>query len=141
MLDDNLVCGIDNRDCVSFVIAVAGVEAEKKAMVDCMEGTRISYLTKTMFTNNTSGTRGVTFQKSAGKWMASITFQKKTYYLGCYVDINKAIMARKIAEEELWTPVLEKYLGFFESENERKEKLNQYIKEKITERTQSMGKC
>ena len=46
------------------------------------EGTQLSKLTsKKLNANNSSGVRGVLFNRKTGKWRASITFQKKSYYL------------------------------------------------------------
>lgn len=42
--------------------------------------------------NNTSGTRGVSFDKSSGKWVAKIGYGGARYYLGKYAD-------RAMAEE------------------------------------------
>lgn len=49
--------------------------------------------------DNTSGTTGVT--RNRGMWIAKITFQKKTYHLGCYADLEQAVQARKTAEHLL----------------------------------------
>lgn len=46
--------------------------------------------------NNTSGTAGVWQRQD--KWAAKITWQGKTYSLGCYETIEEAIEARKGAE-------------------------------------------
>ena len=59
--------------------------------------------------NNTSGINGVTWNRKEQKWCARIGFQKKTYYLGLYDDINEAAQARKNAEERLFLPFLEWY--------------------------------
>lgn len=48
---------------------------------------------------NTSGYTGVYQHKKSGKWVAQITFRKKTYYLGAYSDIHEAVKARQRAEE------------------------------------------
>ena len=39
----------------------------------------------------------------------TITFQKKKYELGYFKDYDKAVSARKDAEERLFKPMLEKY--------------------------------
>lgn len=48
---------------------------------------------------NTSGYTGVYQNKKTGKWVAQITFQKKTYYLGSYEKIEDALKARRRGEE------------------------------------------
>lgn len=49
--------------------------------------------------NNTSGHPGV-FRKRE-KWAARITYQKATYHLGVYDDLNGAVAARQLAEHYL----------------------------------------
>lgn len=71
---------------------------------------------------NTSGYRGV---KSAhGKWIASITFQKKTYYLGTYSDKEDAIRVRKQAEDMLFGDFLDWFYGAFPEEKRQRKKRN-----------------
>lgn len=119
------------KSCGCLNKQVAAEKMAKRAKVDCVEGTRLSYLTKTVFAHNVSGVRGVSFQKASGKWKAEINFKGKCYYLGLYKEYNAAVSARKAAERELWYPFLEDHIGSFRNDNERKEKLNKYIKDKI----------
>ena len=114
-------CGCLSRD-------VAKQRALDKCKVDCLEGTRLSHLNKTIYKHNTSGVRGVNFHKKAGKWMASITFKKKHYYLGLYDNLQEAALVRKNAEDILWQPFMNGCLGDFENEGKRTEKLEQYIR-------------
>lgn len=58
---------------------------------------------------NTSGTTGVWFDKSRGKWSAEIMFKKKKYFLGRYDKKEDAIAIRKVAEEEIFGSFLEWY--------------------------------
>ena len=51
-----------------------------------------------IYSNNKSGTTGVSFFKSQNKWISKITFNKKRIYLGLFVKIEDAIKARKDAE-------------------------------------------
>lgn len=51
--------------------------------------------------NNTSGRKGVYFEKRTGKWMAYITVNKKMIYLGRYDNKEDAIKAREEKEREL----------------------------------------
>lgn len=48
--------------------------------------------------NNTSGTIGVTWDKSKQRWAAKIKAAGRTINLGRFVDINDAIQCRKAAE-------------------------------------------
>ena len=49
---------------------------------------------------NTSGHTGVSFNKTAGKWTASIQRGGKQRHLGTFSDIEDAIAARKRAKDE-----------------------------------------
>ena len=49
--------------------------------------------------DNTSGVRGVCWDKRSQKWVARISRQGKSHYLGSFVDKADAIKARKQGEE------------------------------------------
>ena len=57
--------------------------------------------------NNTSGCRGVYFDASRGKYRAVIALHKKRHYLGDYAELKDAIKARKRAEEQMYSPIIE----------------------------------
>ena len=59
--------------------------------------------------NNKSGVRGVHWCKSKKKWIASLSFQNKLVLNKSFDDKNKAIQARKEAEEKYFKPILDKY--------------------------------
>ena len=59
--------------------------------------------------NNTSGVRGVNFNKRTGKWMVRLWVDGKRKSFGYFYDLEEAINARKEAEI--------KYLGFQIDEN------------------------
>lgn len=48
--------------------------------------------------NNTSGVRGVDFDKRRGKWAARIHVRGKTHYLGRFASKPDAVAARQAAE-------------------------------------------
>lgn len=50
---------------------------------------------------NSSGYAGVFWDKSSNRWRAVITFNKKTQWLGSYIDKRDAIKARKKAKENI----------------------------------------
>lgn len=52
--------------------------------------------------NNSTGVRGVTFDKKRNKWVAQITFQRKKYNLRRYDDKEDAINARLEGEERFF---------------------------------------
>lgn len=51
---------------------------------------------------NTSGVKGVGWNKPLQKWVATITVNYRNIHLGYFIDINNAIDARKTAEEKYW---------------------------------------
>ena len=55
-----------------------------------------------MLKNNTSGVRGITYDRTAQKWQAQIVFKGQAYKLGRYIDKEDAIRARKMAEEAMF---------------------------------------
>ena len=66
---------------------------------------------------NTSGYTGVYFNKRRKKWYAEIKFQKKTYYLGSYTNIDDAIFVRKFAENRLHGDFFDWYNNEFKKRN------------------------
>ena len=48
--------------------------------------------------NNTSGVRGVTWNKNKGKWQVYIKHNKKQYTIGFFSSLDEAKLARKEAE-------------------------------------------
>lgn len=75
------------------------------------EGTSVTILEATKrrrVSSNQSGYTGVYQNKKNGKWVAQITFKRKTYYLGSYEKITDAIKARQRGEE-MHDEFLERY--------------------------------
>lgn len=56
-----------------------------------------------MFSHNTSGHKGVTWDKERNKWAAKIKVNGKTINLGRFADIGEAVSARKQAESFYWS--------------------------------------
>jgi hypothetical protein len=53
--------------------------------------------------NNTSGSKGVTFNKSAGKWQAKIgAGNGRAKHLGYFETMDQAAAARAVAEAGMW---------------------------------------
>ena len=77
--------------------------------MDYIDGTCVQFLHPNfkVRSDNTSGVRGVS--KYRDKWRASITFKKKTYYLGTFTDLEEAIKIRKKAESVLYGEFLDWY--------------------------------
>ena len=60
--------------------------------------------------HNTSGHKGVSFDKERELWSAYIFFHGKKIHLGRFADKNEAIKARQKAEEKFFQPILENVL-------------------------------
>jgi hypothetical protein len=52
--------------------------------------------------NNTSGYKGVMYEKSSGKWIAYIGYNNKTIKIGRFINIEDAIKARLDKEKEFY---------------------------------------
>lgn len=74
---------LDNRKCNLRILSL------KQNPINC-----ITYST------NTSGVKGLSWNKRLHKWVASIQTNNKTLYLGVYKDKEEAIKVRKRAEEK-----------------------------------------
>ena len=73
-----------------------------------VDGTQISrIISDKLNVTNTSGVRGVYFDKRTGKWRARLRFKGKFYNLGTYVSFDDAVKARKQAESEYYGEFLE----------------------------------
>jgi len=60
------------------------------------------YINAKLSKNNTSGTKGVSWDNSRMKWIAHISINKKHVGLGRYEKLEDAIKARKAAEVKYW---------------------------------------
>lgn len=89
------------------------IAAENIKKKFCTGGTNVKRLMAKRPKNNTSGYKGVTWAKDKEKWCAQIVFKGKRYHLGYYEKKEKAVEARKIAEEKLFG----EYLNNFTKEN------------------------
>ena len=58
---------------------------------------------KSCNSNSKSGHIGVTFDKPKNKWRATICHNRKKIFLGCYINIEDAIAARKESEKKYFT--------------------------------------
>lgn len=76
---------------------------------DLVEGTDLSKLTQKTYSNNTSGQKGVSWNKGNKKWQSRIQLKGKNISLGYYDNKQDAINARLEAEEKYFKPILEKY--------------------------------
>ena len=69
--------------------------------VDYVDGTDVRMLLQSPSAANTSGTVGVTYDKSVRAWKAYIQFKGHRYYLGSSVDKSAAVSMRKAAEKRI----------------------------------------
>ena len=84
------------NDCVG---KYAGQKMREKA--GYVDGTQISRLrSDKLIATNTSGCRGVYWDKNSGKWRARLRLKGKTYNFGSYTNFDDAVKARKAAEQE-----------------------------------------
>jgi len=52
------------------------------------------------YSNNTSGRKGVYWDKTRNKWMVLITVNKKTIHIGRFYEFEDAVKARELAEDK-----------------------------------------
>ena len=84
------------NDCVG---KYAGQKMREKA--GYVDGTQISRIASTkLISTNTSGCRGVYFDKRSGLWRARLKFKGKLMNFGSYKNFEDAVKARKAAEQE-----------------------------------------
>lgn len=77
--------------------------------VDYVDGTDVKKLMQAPSAANTSGTVGVTYDKSVRMWKAYIQFKGRRYYLGSSVDKAVAVSLRKSAEKRIHGDFLDWY--------------------------------
>ncbi len=89
---------------------------EKKKCVDHIDGNRLNNTdfnlrfathqdnnrNSSMRSNNTSGSKGISWYQGAKKWRAHIVVNKKQYHLGYFDDIEDAKKARQKKARELF---------------------------------------
>ena len=100
------------KSCGCLRSKLSTKKAEKMARIiteGCVEGTNIRNLTSKIPKNNTSGYKGVIWDKNRQKWVAQIVFKGKTYHLGRYYKKEDAISARKEAEKKLFEEFLKEH--------------------------------
>lgn len=56
--------------------------------------------------NNTSGCKGICWDKSRHKWLAYLSVHGKRIFLGRYRSMESAVKARQIAEEKYYAPLI-----------------------------------
>lgn len=75
-----------------------------------VENTNLGIISKkTLRKNNSSGIRGVNWNKNRKCWVAELQFQGQKVFRKGFKNKQDAINARKEAEEKYFKPILEKY--------------------------------
>ena len=75
-----------------------------------VENTSVSFIKQhNLNSNNTSGFRGVSYDKSRNKWRAYIKLKYKIKELGRFDTLEEAIKIRLQAEEKYYKPIIDKY--------------------------------
>lgn len=73
------------------------------------ENSSVPALTKKVSKNSATQKKGVYHKKRRNVYEAWITFKGERKYLGTFANIEDAVKARAVAEEELYFPYLKKY--------------------------------
>lgn len=76
---------------------------------DSVNGTRLSMLDAKLSSDNSSGYKGVRWNKTAKKWESYIYFKGEKIHLGLHDKKYDAITARKEAEEKYYKPILDEF--------------------------------
>ena len=103
--------------CDSCGYTVRTKHLKEKVFIDGTQPSKIQ-LDKAPTKANKSGVVGVNWDKSRGKWQASIKFKGHKYNLGRYEFIQDAIDARKEAEKRIYGEFLEWYENVYKKEKE-----------------------
>ena len=99
----------DSRNSCAQCASKHAVKAAREA-AGYIGGTQISRIKEMKPTvTNSSGVRGVYYEKKSNKWRARLRFKGKIMDFGSYEKFEDAVAARKAAEEE--------YFGAFLEEN------------------------
>lgn len=105
----------DTQSCGCLREKQAEINLRDKFKEKYVEDVFVPNLTRKVNKNNTSGVKGVSWDKNKKKWIASLAIKGKTIYLGRYDRLEDAAKARKAGEEKYFKPYVVK---LEEKENE-----------------------
>ena len=90
-----------------------------KTVMETMQfigGTSVTRLEKNrnrLSRTNSSGYNGVYYNPRSEKWVAQITFKRRTYYLGSFYKLEDAVDMRRKAETQIFGNFLSWYYGLY----------------------------
>jgi len=94
-----------NQDTIAIIEELKEqYKCKKQRYVDNTHVERIA--SKTINKNNSSGVRGVSWDRSSGKWKATIGFKGVNYHLGKFDTLEDAKKVRLDAEDRYYVPFL-----------------------------------
>lgn len=92
------------------IVSCGHKRMEQKEIKDkLVDGTSLYRMTEKLSKNNTTGYKGVIYDKKLKKYRASLEFKYKKIHLGSYDTAEEAYQARLAGEEKYFKPILEKY--------------------------------
>lgn len=104
---DNLLSG-DTRSCGCLKFEITKERTPRMRSVNLKNGTNTGRIKdNSIQRNNTSGVRGVSLHKKAGKWSVRIQVSGRAISLGYTSDLEEAKQMRKEAEEKYFKPLLD----------------------------------
>ena len=104
-----LSCGCIQREIASNTGTKTVAEnARKQIARNVAYGTNFQVIeNRNPAKNNTSGHKGVSWDKSRGMWSAYIQVRGTKIHLGRFYEYDDAVKARELAEEEYFEPLIE----------------------------------
>lgn len=92
-------------DCGN-IISVRRVSLTGGSQVSCKCSRLYDRITGDIQSNNTSGHKGVSFNKRRQKYEAYIQLNRRKMSLGCFEKFEDAVKARLVAEDEYFKPII-----------------------------------
>ena len=102
-------CGCIQKEFASSIASkTLSANSEKQVSNNRKYGTNFGSIKCEKPKNNTSGHKGVSWNRGHSKWQAYIHVHRTRISLGYFDDIEDAVKARIAAEEKYFDPLLEK---------------------------------
>lgn len=103
---------ISNKDLKNGVISCGCYRKEaniKRIETHYILSTYVPALTQKVAKNNTSGHKGVSWEKSTSMWVVSIGYQNRIIRIGRFSKLEDAIKAREAAEIKYFYPIIDNF--------------------------------